>query len=70
MNRKKIKYLHDGNYVAEVEVEVIKTSDEWSPCLSLEDACKLDDSRECLKRGDLKTASNQAKFYELTPVEV
>ncbi|HOH29606.1 MAG TPA: hypothetical protein PLC40_08025 [Candidatus Hydrogenedentes bacterium] len=52
MNRKKIKYLHDGNYVAEVEVEVIETSDEWSPCLSLEDACKLDDIRECLKRGD------------------
>ncbi len=69
-NRKKIKYIHEGNYVADVEIEVIETDDDWAPYLSLEDAYKLDDIRECLKRGDLKTAPNQAKVYELTPVEV
>ena len=68
MKRKKIKYLHEGKYVAEVEVEVIETDDEWSPYLSLEDAYKLDDIRDCLQRGDLKAAANHAKVYELTPV--
>ncbi len=56
--------------MADVEIEVIETDDDWAPYLSLEDAYKLDDIRECLKRGDLKTAPNQAKVYKLTPVEV
>jgi len=70
MKNKKLKYLHEGKYVAEVEVEFIEAGDEWSPYLSLEDACKLDDIREYLKRGDLKAAASQAKVYELTPVEM
>lgn len=70
MKRRKIKFLHEGKYVAEVEVEVIETDDEWSPYLSLEDAYRLDDIRDCLKRGDLKAAANHAKVYELTPVAV
>ena len=51
--RKQIKYIHEGKYVAEVDVEFMVAEDEWAPYLSLEDAYKLDDIREALRRGDL-----------------
>ncbi len=62
------KLVHEGQYVAEVEVEVIDTDLAWSPYLSLEDAYKLDDVRSALRRGDLKAASALARVYSLTPV--
>jgi hypothetical protein len=68
--RKKTKYVHEDKYVAEVDVELVVNEDEWSPYLSLEDAYKLDDVREALKRGDLKTAAKKARVYELHPVAV
>jgi hypothetical protein len=40
------KLVHEGNYVAEVDIELIYTDEGWSPYLSLEDALKLDDVRE------------------------
>ena len=44
MNKKKrTKLVHEGNFVAEVNVDLIETSEGWSPYLSLEDAYKLDD---------------------------
>ncbi|GFP29278.1 hypothetical protein HKBW3S42_00759 [Candidatus Hakubella thermalkaliphila] len=54
--------------VAEVDVELLETDDEWSPYLSLEDAYKLDDVREALRRGDVKAAAQHGKVYTLTPV--
>ncbi len=56
-HRKKTKYVHEGKYMAEVEVELIVHENEWSPYLTLEDAYKLDDVRDALRRGDLKTAA-------------
>ena len=32
------KLVHEGTYVAEVEVETIYADDGWSPYLSVEDA--------------------------------
>lgn len=65
------KHIYEGDYVAEVEVELL-IADEgnvgWSPYLSLEDAYKLDDVREALRRGDLQAASRQARIYRLVPV--
>jgi hypothetical protein len=46
--------VHEGPYVAEVDIELIETDEGWSPYLSLEDAYKLDDVRAALRRGDLK----------------
>ncbi len=66
--RHKKKLVHEGPYVAEVEVEVIGTDLGWSPYLSLEDAYKLDDVRAALREGDIKTASRLARVYSLTPV--
>jgi len=34
----------------------------------VEDAYKLDDVREALRKGDLKAASRLAKIYTLTPL--
>ena len=64
------KLVHEGEYVAEVDVELIETDFGWSPYLSLDDAFKLDDVREALRRGDVRTASRQARLFTLTPVAV
>ena len=68
--RHRNKLIHEGQYVAEVDVELIETDDEWSPYLSLEEASKLDDVREALRRGDLKKASRYGRVYTLTPLAV
>jgi len=62
------KIVHEGNYVAQVDVELIYADEGWSPYISLEDAYRLDDVREALKRGDLKAASKLGRVYKLTRV--
>jgi len=62
------KIVHEGHYVALVDVELTYTDEGWSPYLSLEDAYRLDDIREALKQGDLKTASKLGRIYKLTRV--
>ncbi len=66
--RRKTKLVHEGKYIAEVDVDLIVDESEWSPYLSLEDAYKLDDVREALKQGDLQTAARLARVFELRPV--
>ena len=66
--RRRTKLVHEGQYIAEVEVELIEAADECSPCISLEDAYKLDDVRESLRQGNVKAASQHGKVYTLTPV--
>ena len=68
--RKHTKLVHEGKYVAEVDIELIDTAEGWSPYLALEDAYKLDDVREALRMGDLDTASRLSRIYTLTPVAV
>jgi hypothetical protein len=62
------KLVHEGQYVAEVEVELIDTDEGWSPYLSLEDAYKLDEVRAALRRGDMKSATRVSRVFSLTPV--
>lgn len=58
MNKKTRKRLvHVGQYVGEMQVELIETDRDWSPYLSVEDAYKLDDVRAALKDGDLALAA-------------
>lgn len=66
--RKRSKFVHEGRYVAEVTIELIESDEGWSPLLSLEDAYKLDDVRDALRREDLAAASKLGKIYELTPI--
>ena len=68
MSKPRTKLIHEGQYVAEVEVELLEGEEGWSPYLSLEDAEKLDEVRRALRREDLKRASQLARVFELTPV--
>lgn len=63
--RKKSKYVHEGQYVAEVDVELLEDETGWFPYLSVEDAYKLDDVRDALRRGDLESAAKYGRIYEL-----
>ena len=67
MKRRQTKYIHEGGYVAQLELELIETDDDWSPYLSLEDAYKLDDVRQALRQGDLARALQLAQVFKLTP---
>ncbi len=68
--RKRIKLVHEGKYVAEVQVEVEYDETGWSPYLSVGDTYKLDDVRNALREGDVEAASRLASVYTLTPVAV
>lgn len=66
--RKKLKYVHEGQYVAEVEVTLLEDVTGWSPYISVGDAYKLDDVRDALHRNDLESAAKYGRIYELRPV--
>ena len=66
--RTRTKYVHEGKYVAEVDVELIEDDTGWSPYLTVEDAYRLDDVREALRRGDILAASNLARVFQLEPI--
>jgi hypothetical protein len=69
MTRKQTtKLIHVGEYVAEVDVELVYTDDEWAPYLSVQDAMKLDDVREALRQKDFATATQLARVYKLSPL--
>ena len=67
MNTKKFtKLLHEGDYVAEVDVELMYDEEGWSPYISLQDAYRLDEVRAALKNRDLATAVRLSRVYSLT----
>ena len=41
--RHQTKLVHEGEYAAEVDVELIESSEGWGPYLSLDDVRKLDE---------------------------
>ena len=62
------KVVHEGSYVAEVDVDLIYADEGWSPYLSLEDAFKLDEVREAFLQGDVKSAARFGRIYTLEPL--
>ena len=71
MSTKSTKRLvREGDFVAEVDVNLVEAEGGWTPYLSLEDAYRLDDVRDALRAGDVKRASQLAnRVYRLTPLE-
>jgi len=67
-SRHQTKLIHEGQYVAEVDVELIQVDTGWSPYLSLDNAYRLDDVRDALRHSDVETACRLARVYTLTPV--
>jgi hypothetical protein len=68
MTRDSLRLVREGNFAAEVPVNLIEDEGGWSPYLSVEDARKLDDVRRSLRNGDLAGASRLSRVFELTPV--
>jgi len=68
--RNRTKLVQEGKFVVEVDVALIETDEGWSPYLSLEDAYKLDDVREALRRGDIENAAKLGRVFKLTPVSM
>lgn len=66
--RKQTKRVHEGRFVAEVDVDLVLDDTGWSPYLMPDDACKLDDVRLALRRGDIESASRLGRVFELKPV--
>ena len=67
-DRRHVKYVHEGRYVAEVEVDLIESDESWSPCLSVDDAYKLDEVRMALQKEDIASASRLGRIYILKPL--
>jgi hypothetical protein len=68
MSKRQTKLIHESGYAAEVDVELIETDDEWSPCLSLHDAQRLDAVRFALWRGDVTAARQWARVFRSSQV--
>ena len=68
-HRRTARLVREGDYIAEVSVDLIEAEGGWSPYLTLDDAYRLDDIRDALRRGDVRTASRISRVYRLTPVE-
>ena len=51
------RLVREGDLLAEVRIDLLEDEGGWSPYLSLDDANKLDDVRDALRRGDLDRTS-------------
>jgi hypothetical protein len=69
MSKKTTKLVREGNYTADVPVELIEDDTAWSPYLSIDDVRKLDAVRLALRRGDVAEASRYGRVSETTPAE-
>jgi hypothetical protein len=71
MTRKhSIELIREGDFIAEVEIEVTANDSDWGPCLSVSDVQKLETVRDALRRGDVGAASRIARVFVLTPIAV
>ena len=67
-SRQKIKFIHEGQYVAEIGVLLFEDDTSWSPYMSVDDAYILDDVRNALCRGNLETAARYGSIYKMRPL--
>ena len=66
--KRSTKLIHEGDYVAEVVVDLIEGENGWSPYLTLDDARKLDEVRQALRKEDLARARQLGRVFQLTPI--
>ena len=66
--RKSIELVREGNYAAEVTIELLYSDESWSPTMSLDDATKLEAARLALRNGDIAEASKYGRVFELMPI--
>jgi hypothetical protein len=68
IERRTTRLVREGAYIAEVEVTLIEEDHEWAPFIPADDMRKMDKVRLALRRGDLATAAELARVYEMKPV--
>ncbi len=63
------RLVREGDFAAEVDVELIEADGGWAPYLSLDDAYRLDEVRQALRSSDVQLASRLAsRVFRLLPV--
>ena len=63
------RLVREGDLLAEVRVDLPEDEGDWSPYLSLDDAHKLDDVRDALRKGNLDRASRLSeRIFRLMPL--
>ena len=67
-DQKITEHIHEGKYVADVQVDLHYDDTAWSPTLMPVDVQKLERVRLALRRGDIKAAAKEAKVFELMPL--
>ena len=70
MTRRQKKLIHEGGYLAEIEVDVLASDDAWAPYLTVEEVRKLDLVRMAFRVGDVATAARCGKVFSLTQIAV
>jgi hypothetical protein len=70
MTKKAKRLVHEGEFVAEVEVDLEVSDEAWAPYLRMEDVERLDRVRQALRDGDLRAASRIGRVFQLTPVDL
>jgi hypothetical protein len=68
MTRPFVKFIREGRYAAEADVELIEEEGGWGPYFSLDDAKKLDAVRLALRAGNVAAAAKLARVFKLQPV--
>lgn len=68
MNKSRKRLVREGDYVAEVNIELIDEGGGWGPYVPLDDAYRLDDVRDALLTGDIDKASSMSQVYRLVPM--
>lgn len=66
--KRSVKIIREGDYIAEVGVELIRDETGWSPYLSLNDAEKLDEVRDALRKGNIGKAGRIASVFKIMPI--
>ena len=66
--RRSKELIHEGRFVAEVDIELEYSDESWSPTMSADDARKLEAVRLALRANDTAEAAKYGKVFELTPV--
>lgn len=68
MSKPPAYYIHEGRFVAAIDVTTCEDGSPWGPVVAKEDVFKADRVRLALRRGDLATAAKEAKLFELLPL--
>jgi hypothetical protein len=68
MKRNTVEFIREGQYAAEVDVELIEDENGWAPYFSLADAKKLETVRLALRAHNFAAAAKLGRVFELQPV--